>query len=340
MTISKVIENITEIQEPNWVANLSEEDIEKIENQFWLIWIKLKLIKEPEIIEPLSKISEYLSAKKVLDGKLSVKRRNVDFKIFYSLCISVIPKKKYKFIYPKKKKNKEYDYEFLKLLAKDLDESIHHCEDYYDTLEQAGILEKEKVQLFKKYGVQYEPQSKDKIEIVNINSINLHPKGNIDNLKSNEYLILLEKIKLFGLLEPIIVDKKTNNIVSGYRRYQCCKELGKAKITVIKKVFKSDILEIINFKLDSSVLLSEQVRGYRELKQEILNRGYKDRKILMGSLSMRDYLFKQTGISQTQDYRLGYIENTDSEIYNKVLEGVMSVNQGYLDLKKLNETTK
>ncbi len=338
MTISKIIENITEIQETNWVANLSDEDIEKIESQIWLIWVKLKSIKEMEIIQPLLKISEYLKARKILEGKLIPKNRKVDFRSFYSVCISEIPRRKYKFIYPKKKKNKEYDYPFLKLLAKDIGESIHHCEDYYDTLEQVGILEKEKVKLFEKYGIVYEPQSKDKIEIVNINSINLHPKGNVVNLKSKEYLILLEKIKFFGLLEPIIVDKKTNNIVSGYRRYQCCKELGKSKITIIKKEFKSDILEIINFELDSSVLLSEQVKGYRELKQEILNLGYKDRKKLMGNLSMRDYLYKKTGISQTQEYRLGYIENADSEIYNKVLKGVISVNQGYLNLKKSNKT--
>lgn len=307
--------------------------MEKIEGQIWLIWRKLKSIKEMEIIQPLLKISEYLTARKILERKLIPKYRKVDFRSFYSVCISEIPKRKYNFIYPKKKKKKARNFEFLKLRAKDLGESIHHCEDYYDTLEQAGILEKEKVELFKKYNKKYERQSEYEIKIVNINSINLHPKGNICNSKSKEYITLLEKIKLFGLLEPIIVEEKTDYVVCGYRRYQCCKELGISKMTVIKKVFKSDILEIINFNLNSSVLQSEQVKGYRELKQEILNLGYKDRKKLKGNLSMRDYLYKQTGISQTQEYRLGYIENADSEIYNKVLKGAISVNQGYLNLK-------
>jgi hypothetical protein len=323
MTISKVIENITETQNPNWVGNLSDEEVEEIEKRIWLIWMKLKSIKEMEVIQPLLKISEYLTVRKILEGKLIPKNRKVDFKGFYSICIHEIPKRKYTFIYPKKIKKKEYDYQFLKLLAKDLGESIHHCEDYYDTLEQVGLLEKEKIELFKKYGDYYEPQSKDKIEIIDINSINLHPKRNINNSKNKEYLILLEKIKSFGLLEPIILDKKTNNIVSGYNSYQCCKELNIKRIEVIKREFKSDVLDIINFQPDNSVLISGQVKGYRELKQEILSHGYKDRKIFMGGLSMRAYLFKYTGISQTQNSRMQYIEGANLEIYKKVLRGLI-----------------
>jgi hypothetical protein len=34
MTIREVIKNITEIQDPLWVTNLSDEEVEKIEEQF------------------------------------------------------------------------------------------------------------------------------------------------------------------------------------------------------------------------------------------------------------------------------------------------------------------
>lgn len=43
-------------------------------------------------------------------------------------------------------------------------------------------------------------------------------------------------------------------------------------------------------------------------------------------------------ISKVIENRMSYIERTNSEIYNKVLKGVMTVNQGYLDLKKSNKT--
>lgn len=340
MKISKVIKNITEIQHPLWVSNLSEEDIEKIEDQFWLVWMKLKQINDMDIIEPLVKISEFLSIKEMKDGKLNVKLRKVEFGHFYSICISLIPKKKYTFISSKKKKKKDYDYEFLKLLSKDLEESIHNCEDYHDVYEELGILEDEKVKLFDKYGIEYEPKSTDIIEIVNINSINVHPKRNKTKSRSKEYLILLEKIKIFGLLEPIIVEKKTNYIVSGNMRYRCCKELRKRRISVIKKEFKFDVLNLINFEMDKGKLLSERVNEYRKLNQEIKNLGYKDRNKLMGGVNLRKYLFKQTGISQTQVNKLEFIERNDLELYNKVLLEEVAISKVYLELKKSNKIIK
>ena len=340
MTIPEVIKNITEIQYPLWTSNLSEEDINKIESQFWFLWEKLKLIKEPEIIEPLLKISEYLKGKKILDSKSIIKNRKVDFMTFYSLCIKVIPKKKYTFIYSNKNKKKDYDYKFLKLLSKDLEESIHNCEDYHDVYEELGILEKEKVKLFDKYGIEYEPKSKDKIEIVNIGSIKEHPKTNKTKSRSKEYLILLEKIKTFGLLEPIIVEKKTNYIVSGNMRYRCYKELGKRRISVIKKEFKFDVLTLINFEMDKGKLLSERVKEYRKLNQEIKKLGYKDRNKLTGGVKLREYLFKQTGISQTQVSKLDFIEKNNLELYDKVLKEEVSISKVYLDLKKSSKIIK
>ncbi len=338
MTISEVIKNITEIQDPLWVANLSDEEIERIEDNIYLVWGKLKLIKEIEIIEPLLKISEFLSIKEMKRGKLRVKMRDVEFRHFYSLCISLIPKKKYKFIYAKKKKKKDYDYEFLKLLAKDKGENTTHCEEYYDIYEELGILENEKVKLFDKYGIKYEPKSTDIIEIVNINSINVHPKRNKTNKKSKEYLILLEKIKAFGLLEPIIVQKKTNYVVCGNMRYRCCKELGINRILVIKKEFKFDVIDLINFQMDKGKLLSERVKEYHKLNQELKKHGYKERKKLMGGILKRNYLFQETGISQTLVNRLENIENKDKELYNNVLEGKVSITKAYLDLKQSKET--
>lgn len=338
MTISEVLKNITEVQEPTWVHSLSDEEIEKIEGQFWLIWQKLKLIKEPEIAEPLVKISEYLTAKKILDSKLMVKNKKVDLRTFYSMCIDVIPKKKYKFIYPKKRKKKDYDYGFLKLLAKDLNESVHNCEDYHDILEQLGILEKEKVKLFNKYVIKYDPKSKEVIEIVNIGSIKEHAKSNKTKLRTKEYISLLEKIKTFGLLEPIIVEKKTNYIVSGVMRYRCCKELGERKISVIKKDFKFDVISLINFEIDKGIILSERVKEYRALNQELKKHGYNERKKLMGGMDMRKYLFQQTGISQTHISRLEYIEKNDIKLYQKALEEEVSINKAYLDLKSSNLT--
>ena len=217
-------------------------------------------------------------------------------------------------------------------------ESTHNCWDYYDIYEKHGLLEKEKIRLFEKYGKEIVFQSTDRITIVNINSINVHPKRNKTNTKSKEYLILLEKIKAFGLLEPIIVQKKTNYIVSGYMRYRCCKELGINRIPVIKKEFNFDVINLINFEMDKGKLLSERVKEYHKLNQELKKHGYKERKKLMGGILKRKYLFQQTGISQTLVNRLENIENKDKELYNKVLKEEVSVSKAYSILKNVDGT--
>jgi len=334
MTISQVIKNITEIQEPNWTANLSDDEMETIENKFWLIWMKIKSIKEQEIIEPLEKISRYLTIQKIIGDKSMVSRKKVDFKTFYTLCINTIPKKKYKFIYPKKKKKQHYDYDFLNYLSKDLGESIRNCVGYHDLFEGLGILENEKVKLFDKYSIKYEPESNDKIELVNIGSIEQHPKRKKTNSSSKEYLTLLEKVKMFGILEPIIVDRQTNYIVSGYMKYDCYKELSKKRIPVIKKSFKFDVEELINFEVSKGRLLSEQVNAYLKLNQQMKKLGYKQRSQIMDEDTLREYLFKQTGISQTQVSRLGYIKINNSELYANVLQGKVSITKAYFELKK------
>ena len=44
MKISEVIKNITEIQDPLWIDNLSDNDVDYIESKFWLVWMKRKLV--------------------------------------------------------------------------------------------------------------------------------------------------------------------------------------------------------------------------------------------------------------------------------------------------------
>lgn len=333
MTISEVIKNITEIQDPQWVHYLSKDDVDYIEKNFWFVWQRLKQVKEPEIIESLYKISQLFSFTNTSSGNLKSKNWNIKLDSFYKLCIDLIPKKKYTFDSIKRKRRND-DTEFINLLAIELNESIHNCEDYYDVYNKYGVLEKEKIRIFEKYGKEFEFNSTDKISIVNIDSIKEHPKSNKTNTKSKEYLILLEKIKSFGLLEPIIVQKKTNYIVSGHMRYRCCKELGERRIPVIKKEFNINVIDLINFKMEKGKLLSERVKEYHKLNQELNKHGYKERKKLMGGILKRKYLFQETGISQTLVNRLENIENKDKELYNKVLKEEISVSKAYQNLKK------
>lgn len=180
-----------------------------------------------------------------------------------------------------------------------------------------------------------EEQSIDKIEFVDINSIKEHPKNSeiYTNSRSEEDKSLMENIRIYGLLQPIIVDKNTNFIVSGNRRYKCYKELGRNKIQVIKRVVEFDVINLINFNRYRDKSQIERINESRVLKREVKKLGYKDRKKLMDGISMRNYIFQQTGISKSQNHRLEYIEKNNLNLYNKVLEGQISTKSAYQELK-------
>jgi|GEM_PF-3401724 len=343
MKISEVIKNITEIQNQHWVESLSESEVHKIENQFWLIWEKLKLINDPEIIGPLERIAKLITINKYIDGKYRNTRVRIDFKHFYLTCVKNIPKKKYKFIYPRKKKSKSYDYDFLKLLAKDLGESITNCEEYLDIYKQLDIYDKVRMELFSKYGVPIYPKSNDTIEYVDINSIKQHPKNQDIYTKSRsvEDKSLLENIEIYGLLQPLVVDSTTNYIISGNRRYKCCKELGVNQVQVIKRKIKYDIIDLINFNKYRNKSQKEKLNEYRTLQEEIKKLGYKERKKMLDGIGMREYIFQQTGTSQTQKYRLEFIEKNNLKLFNQVVSGQVSTLEAYNYLKGLtNKTSK
>ena len=80
-------------------------------------------------------------------------------------------------------------------------------------------------------------------------------------------------------------------------RYRCCEELGERRIPVIKKEFKFDVINLINFEMDKGKLLSERLKEYRNLNQKMKNLGHKKRNQKMDGLTLRKYLFNQTGIS-------------------------------------------
>lgn len=186
-----------------------------------------------------------------------------------------------------------------------------------------------------------ETKSIDTIEIVKINSIKEHPKNSeiYTKTRSEEDKSLMENIKLYGLLQPIIVDKNSNYIVSGNRRYKCCKELGMDKIQVIKRVIEFDVINLINFNKYREKSQIERINESRVLKREIKKLGYKDRKKIMDGITMRDYVFQQTGISKSQNHRLEYIEKNNLNLYNKVLEGQISTKRAYQELKGLKNGT-
>ena len=142
---------------------------------------------------------------------------------------------------------------------------------------------------------------------------------------------LESSIQLYGQLEPCLVNEKTNQLISGHRRYNTIKRLGIETIDVIyKSVGVLEIIELIQSNRHREKSLVEKINEYRTLKTEMKSLPLQKRKDLMGSLKLRDYLHKEIGITHTNDVRLQSIEDSgNEELLNSVLSGEVSLKSAY-----------
>ena len=142
---------------------------------------------------------------------------------------------------------------------------------------------------------------------------------------------LESSIQLYGQLEPCLVNEKTNQLISGHRRYNTIKRLGIDTIDVIyKSVDELEIIELIQSNRHREKSLIEKINEYRTLKSQMKSLPLKKRKELMGSLKLREYLHKEVGISNVNDDRLKKIENSNNEeLLNSVLSGEISLKSAF-----------
>jgi hypothetical protein len=150
---------------------------------------------------------------------------------------------------------------------------------------------------------------------------------------------LESSIQLYGQLEPCLVNEKTNQLISGHRRYNTIKRLGIDTIDVIyKSVDELEIIELIQSNRHREKSLIEKINEYRTLKTQMKGLPLKKRKELMGSLKLREYLHKEVGISNVNDDRLKKIEDSnDEELLNSVLSGEISLKSAFRMIKTIGD---
>lgn len=150
---------------------------------------------------------------------------------------------------------------------------------------------------------------------------------------------LEQSITLYGQLEPILVNKENNQIISGHRRFNILKKLEVPTIDVIyKSVGVLETIELIQSNRHREKSIVEKINEYRILKSQMKSLPLKERKELMGSLKLREYLHKEIGISQTNDVRLKKIEDSeDDELLNSVLSGEISLKSAFRMVNTLGD---
>ena len=149
---------------------------------------------------------------------------------------------------------------------------------------------------------------------------------------------LENSIQLYGQLEPCLVNEKSNQLISGHRRYKTIKKLGIDTIDVIyKSVDVLETIELIQSNRHREKSLVERVNEYRTLKSQMKSLPLKKRKELMGTLKLREYLHKEVGISQTNDVRMKVVENSnDEDLLNSVLSGEISLRSAFRFVKGID----
>jgi hypothetical protein len=161
-----------------------------------------------------------------------------------------------------------------------------------------------------------------------ISKINHHPLNErIYSLSGIESLI--DSINQVGLLEPLTIDQNFQ-VVSGNRRFEAVKRL-KWKYVEVHQIHVNkgeDVLTLIHFNRQRIKTHKELLNEYFELedyhKKKGLKKGQKVRNVVSSSLNAKD----------GQLARLLYIFKRNPEYIDLIDKGILTINQGYLNLRR------
>jgi hypothetical protein len=181
----------------------------------------------------------------------------------------------------------------------------------------------------------------DMILLVEVSSLQPHPLNNkiYTSKRGKDDEDLRVSIKLNGLLEPIVVDRNTNQIISGHRRYSCVKELGWKEIPSRFVDIDFDIIQLIQFNKYREKTIEEKRNEEREMKEYLKSLPPKDRKRILDGTPMREYISNEVGLSFNSISKLNFIEENNSELLQDVYLGKISPTEAYKIVKSQVENT-
>ena len=171
---------------------------------------------------------------------------------------------------------------------------------------------------------------REKVRVIPIKYIDGFPNHPFQVKKDEEMEKLMESIKTYGVLTPIIVRKKENEryeVISGHRRKRACELLGIDVIQVILKDMTQEeaIIAMVDSNLQrEKILPSEKARAYK-MKSEAMKRQGMRTDLTCAPMEhksignkTRDIIAKENGESREQIRR--YIRLT--ELISGILEMV------------------
>jgi DNA modification methylase len=146
---------------------------------------------------------------------------------------------------------------------------------------------------------------------------------------------LKESIKQVGLLEPPTIDQNFQ-VVSGNRRFEAVKKLKWKEIDVHQiNVKKGDeVLTLIHFNRQRIKTTQELLNEYFELES------YHRRKGVKKGLRIRGIVSEEIKVTDSQLSRILYVHKRNPEYIKLIDQGILSVNQAYLTLRREEDDKK
>ena len=162
---------------------------------------------------------------------------------------------------------------------------------------------------------------------------NIHPMENHPfKVKDDEDMAaLVESIRQYGVLNPIIVRKRVNGgyeIVSGHRRYEACKRLNKFDVPVIVRDLTDEeaILTMVDANLQRErILPSEKAFAYK-MKMDVLR--HQGSSCQGGTKRSDEALSESTDDSARQIQRYIRLTYLIPELLKMVDEGIVPLTAG------------
>jgi hypothetical protein len=169
---------------------------------------------------------------------------------------------------------------------------------------------------------------------VSVSKLKSHPLNEkIYSLSGIESL--MDSIKEVGLLSNITIDQDFF-CVSGHRRLFCIKKLGWKEVDVHQiNVKKGDeILTLIHFNRQRIKSTQELLNEYFELES------YHRKKGVGKGVRIRGVVSDEIKITDSQLARILYVNKRNPEFIKLIDQGILSVNQAYLNLRREEDEKK
>jgi len=146
---------------------------------------------------------------------------------------------------------------------------------------------------------------------------------------------LMESINQVGLLEPPTIDQNFQ-VVSGNRRFETIKRLGWDEVDVHQIYVKKgdEVLTLIHFNRQRIKTTQELLNEYFELES------YHKKKGVGKGVRIRGIVSDEIKVTDGQLARIIYIHKRNPEFIKLIDQGILSVNQAYLTLRREEEDKK